>query len=61
MVAPDYRMNNKTDFYYDGVAAFMQVNTSRDGGNGGGDKPMPGVYKVYSLARGDLSLPYKVK
>ncbi|MBA4746312.1 MAG: hypothetical protein H2058_13740 [Muricauda sp.] len=58
VVVPDYRMNNKTDFSYDGVAAFMQVNTS---GEGGENKPMLGVYKVYSVASGDLSLPYKVK
>ena len=57
VVVPDYRMNNKKDFSYDGVAAFMQVNTGGDGGN----KPMLGVYKVYSVASGNLSLPYKVK
>ena len=28
VVVPDYRMNNKTDFKYDGVAAYMTVNTS---------------------------------
>ncbi|PIZ08366.1 MAG: hypothetical protein COY56_04220, partial [Flavobacteriaceae bacterium CG_4_10_14_0_8_um_filter_34_31] len=61
VVVPDYRMNNKTDFSYDGVAAYMQVNTGGDGEHGGGDKPMLGVYKVYSVASGDLSLPYKVK
>lgn len=61
VVVPDYRMNHRTDFSYDGVAAFMQVNTGGDGGHGGGDKPMLGVYKVYSVASGDLSLPYQVK
>jgi len=61
VVVPDYRMNNKKDFSYDGVAAYMQVNTGGDGGHGGGDKPMLGVYKVYSVASGNLSLPYKVK
>jgi hypothetical protein len=60
VVVPDYRMNNKIDFSYDGVAAFMQVNTGGDGGHGGGDKPMLGVYKVYSVASGNLSLPYTV-
>lgn len=60
VVVPDYRMNNKTDFSYDGVAAYMQVNTGGDGGHGGGEKPMLGVYKVYSVASGNLSLPYKV-
>lgn len=55
VVVPDYRMNNKTDFNYDGVTAFMQVNTSNE------NLPMLGVYKLYSVASGDLSLPYKVK
>ncbi|MEL7587819.1 MAG: hypothetical protein AAGU19_14015 [Prolixibacteraceae bacterium] len=55
VVVPDYRINNKKDFSFDGVAAYMQVNT------GGGDKPMLGVYKVYSVASGDLSFPFKLK
>lgn len=55
VVVPDYRMNNRTDFSYDGVTAFMKVNTSND------DLPMLGVYEVFSVASGDLSLPYKVK
>lgn len=55
VVVPDYRVNNKTDFKYDGVTAYMVVNTSDK------EKPMLGVYKTYSVASGDLSLPYKVK
>ena len=55
VMVPDYRINNKTDFSYDGVAAFMKVNTSNS------KLPMLGVYEVYSVASGDLSLPYKVK
>ncbi len=55
VVVPVYRINNKTTFNYDGVAAFMKVNTSVE------DLPMLGVYKVYSVASGDLSLPYTVK
>lgn len=54
VVVPDYRINNRKDFNYDGVTAFMKVNTSID------DLPMLGVYEVYSVASGDLSLPYKV-
>ncbi|WP_206734463.1 hypothetical protein [Ancylomarina salipaludis] len=61
VIVPDYRMNNKINFSYDGVAAFMQVNTDGEGDHGSEDKPMLGVYKVYSVASGDLSLPYKVK
>lgn len=55
VVVPNYRMNNQSDFNYDGVTAFMKVNTSKE------DLPMLGVYEVYSVASGDLSLPYTVK
>lgn len=55
VVIPAYRLSNKTDFKFDGVAAYMQVNTSVK------DKPLLGVYKVYSVASGDLSLPYQVR
>lgn len=55
VVVPIFRINNKTSFNYDAVTAFMKVNTSLE------DKPMLGVYKVYSIASNDLSLPYTVK
>jgi len=55
VIVPDYRMNNQVSFNYDGVTAFMKVNTSQD------NLPMLGVYEVFSIASGDLSLPYKVK
>ena len=55
VVVPNYRMNNRTDFSYDGVTAFMVVNTTKD------NLPMLGVYEVFSVASGDLSLPYNVK
>jgi hypothetical protein len=55
VVVPDYRINNKINFKYDGVACYMQVNTEMK------DMPMLGVYAVYSVASGDLSLPYTVK
>lgn len=55
VVVPDYRINHKTDFSFDAVTAFMKVNTSK------ADTPMLGVYQVFSVASGDLSLPYKVK
>ncbi len=55
VVAPDYRMNHKIDFKYDGVTAFMKVNTSDD------NLPLLGVYGVFSVASGNLSLPYQVK
>lgn len=54
VVVPAYRMNNKNQFNFDAVTAYMQVNTSNP------DFPMLGVYTVYSIASGDLSLPYTV-
>ena len=55
VVVPHYRINNQQQFQYDGVTAFMKVNTSDEG------LPLLGVYEVYSVASGDLSLPYQVK
>lgn len=55
VVVPDYRINNRTDFKFDGVTAFLKVNTSNK------DLPLLGVYEVYGVASGDLSLPYSVK
>lgn len=54
VIVPAYRMNHQTDFSFDAVTAYMQVNGSKK------DLPMLGVYAVYSVASGDLSLPYKV-
>jgi len=36
------------------VTAYMEVNTSDDA------RPMLGVYEVYDVLSGDLSLPYGV-
>ncbi len=54
VMIPDYRIGS-TDFSYDGVTSLMRVNTSIK------EKPLLGVYKVYSVASGDLSLPYDVQ
>ncbi|MTI24863.1 hypothetical protein [Fulvivirga kasyanovii] len=54
VLVPVQRVYGKKQFNYDAVAAFMQVNTSDSA------KPMLGVYEVYSVLSGDLSLPYKV-
>lgn len=54
VVVPNYRMSFKTDFQYDGLTALLKVNTSNS------ELPMLGVYEVFSIASGDLSLPYKV-
>lgn len=53
-IVPLYRLRHEPDFKFDGVTALMYVNTSDP------DKPMLGVYEVFSVASGDLSLPYKV-
>ncbi|MEZ2416180.1 hypothetical protein ACA086_14565 [Muriicola sp. E247] len=55
VVVPDYRIKNNIDFNFDGVTAFMKVNTSNE------ELPMLGVYEVFSVASDDLSLPYSVK
>lgn len=54
VIVPAYRINHQTEFSFDAVTAYMQVNGSQK------DLPMLGVYAVYSVASGDLSLPYKV-
>lgn len=54
VLVPVQRIYGRKQFNYDAVAAFMQVNTSDS------TRPMLGVYEVYSVLSGDLSLPYKV-
>tara|TARA_R100001143_G_C3360417_1_gene135086 strand:- start:5077 stop:5811 length:735 start_codon:yes stop_codon:yes gene_type:complete len=53
-VVPKYRVRGNVDFSFDAVSAFMRVNTSDE------SRPMLGVYNVYSVLSGDLSLPYTV-
>jgi len=54
-IVPASYLRNKTEFQFDGVACYMQVNTSCM------SRPMLGVYEVYSVASKNLSLPYKTK
>lgn len=54
VVVPLFRVSNTTQFNFDAVAAYMQVNASDPG------RPMLGVYEVYGVLSGDLSLPYSV-
>jgi hypothetical protein len=54
VVVPVDRISNITDFAFDAVTCYLEVNTSD------GDRPMLGVYEVYSVLSGDLSLPYAV-
>lgn len=53
-VVPLYMVKGSIDFRFDAVSAFMRVNTSD------ASRPLLGVYDVYSVLSGDLSLPYKV-
>ena len=54
VVVPAHRINHQVEFQFDAVTAYMQVNGSNK------NFPMLGVYSVYSVASGDLSLPYSV-
>ena len=51
IVVPKWRIRDLDAFRFDAVTAYMQVNTSAS------DRPMLGVYEVYSVLSGDLSLP----
>ncbi len=53
VIVPRYRIKGTTAFSYDVVSAYLQVNTSDN------TRPMLGVYKVYDVLSGDLSLPFK--
>ncbi len=55
VLVPAQRVNFKKEFNYDLVACYMEVNTSDK------NRPMLGVYQVYGVLSGNLSLPYKVK
>ena len=54
VVVPTPRVAGETDFSFDVATAYLEVNTSDDG------RPMLGVYDVYGVLSGDLSLPYSV-
>lgn len=55
VLVPAQRVNGKTEFNFDGVTAYMEVNTSDE------NRPLLGVYQVYSVRSGDLSLPYTIE
>ncbi len=54
VLVPAQRANHQTDFRYDAVVAYMEVSTNPQ-------QPMLGVYEVYGVLSGDLSLPYSVE
>lgn len=51
---PAPRIAAEPDFSFDAASAYLQVNASEP------DRPMLGVYDVYGVLSGDLSLPYEV-
>ena len=55
VLVPAQRVNGNTEFNFDGVTAYMEVNTSDE------NRPLLGVYQVYSVSSGDLSLPYTIQ
>ena len=55
VLVPAQRVNHVTTFSFDAVTAYLEVNTAAT------SRPMLGVYQVYSVASGDLSLPYSVQ
>lgn len=55
ILVPAQRVDHNTDFNFDAVTAYMEVNTSYQ------NRPLLGVYEVYSVGSGDLSLPYGVE
>ncbi len=54
VMVPASRVYGRRDFRYDAVTAYMEVGP-------GDDRPLLGVYKVYDVLSGDLSLPFEVK
>ena len=54
LLVPLDRVRGRSDFSFDAVTAYMEVNQSD------ADRPLLGVYEVYDVLSGDLSLPYSV-
>ncbi len=55
VVVPAARVGAETEFGFDAATAYLQVNLSDE------QRPMLGVYDVYGVLSGDLSLPYTVE
>lgn len=61
VLVPAQRIRHKTDFRFDAVTVYMEVAAGKSGEHGHKEAaPMLGVYQVYSVLSGDLSVPYKV-
>lgn len=55
VLVPAQRIRHQVAFKFDGVTAYMQVNATNK------NRPMLGVYQIYSVSSGNLSLPYTVQ
>jgi len=55
VVVPLDRVSGRRDFAFDAVTAYMEVNTSAE------ERPLLGVYHVYEVLSGDLSMPGRVE
>jgi hypothetical protein len=54
VLVPAHRVRNKREFRFDAVTAYMEVSHDPR-------RPMLGVYEVYKVLSGDLSLPFKAE
>ncbi|HET7094902.1 MAG TPA: hypothetical protein VFI22_15530 [Thermomicrobiales bacterium] len=54
VVAPASRVGGDVDFKFDAVSAYLPVDSADAG------RPMLGVYDIYGILSGDLSLHYAV-
>jgi len=54
VLVPASRVGDATAFRYDAVTAYLEVNAYNK------ELPMLGVYVVYDVLSGDLSLPFEV-
>lgn len=60
VLVPAQRVSGAKDFRFDAVTAHMEVSAPAGGHTDGSKKPMLGVYAVFEVLSGDLSLPYAV-
>ncbi|QKZ14498.1 hypothetical protein [Spirosoma sp. KUDC1026] len=62
MGVPAYRVNNQKNFKFDAVSCYMEMNMGGDHANHdmSATKPTLGVYAVYTVLSGKLTLPYTV-
>jgi hypothetical protein len=62
VLVPAARVKDATEFSFDAVTCYMQVSAPKGGHAAGHEKSMPmlGVYEVFKVLSGKLSLPYKV-